>query len=416
MQLTKELQDSGEDVEFLDLCFIEQDMEVFRNKIVQCKPGIVVFSVRNIDNETYINPKIYLDQAESYVKLCQESGSITTIIGGIGFLINYKAIIKYLSVDYGIVDRSFSSILTLIRNIKNNKSLSDIDNLIYRKNGQVIFQNIKSADQKTVALDWDYILSHCSFQYKKRDKLQKGPSSIGIQSKTGCYFQCIHCQISEIEGRDIKQYPYEYMIHTLKTLQRFGVETCFFTDNIFNFPYQHAYMLCKKIIEADIHIKWSCYLHPKYMDRKLVQIMKQAGCVSAQFGIDTASDKLLKLWRKGFTVHDIIQAGHFCEQEKLNCSFSLMVGGWGETKETLRESLQVLREAKAKFIWGALGVRVQVRTGLYQVLLEANLIQKGCDLLKPIFYLSPGIQNDYKEVMEEFKAENPDIIVKINEG
>ncbi|NFA43479.1 radical SAM protein [Clostridium botulinum] len=415
LQLTNELIEIGEDAQFLDLCFKENYMDIFKNTIIQLKPSIVVFSVRNIDNETYLNTKFYLNEVKTYVSICRNVGNIKTIIGGIGFIVNYKAVYNFLNIDYGILDRGFNSIISLIKKLNNAQCIDNITNLVYKKDGKLLINRTENCGKSISMIDWEYILNNCSPKYLKKDVNFKGPSSVGLQTKTGCRFQCIHCQISQIEGIQITSYPYSYIIDTLKYFEANGIEECFFTDNVFNYPYEHAYNLCQKMLEAKIKIKWSCYLNPKYVDQNLINIMKKAGCTSAQFGIDTASDKLLKLWRKGFTSKDIINAGEICVKENLNCSFSLIVGGWGEDEETLKESLNILSSAKAKFIWGALGVRVQLRTGLYKILLEKKIIKENDDLLKPQFYLSPQIKDKYSEIVQAFENENPQIIVKINE-
>ena len=159
----------------------------------------------------------------------------------------------------------------------------------------------------------------------------------------------------------------------------------------------------------------ACYLHPKEVDRDLIKMMVKAGCESVQFGIDTASDSLLDKWGKGFCSKDLINASKLSMEENLRCFYSLTFGGWEETTETVEESLEVLKEAGARFIWGAYGVRIYPNTKLAR-LVGNNDASAGEYLLYPKFYLSQEFQDQGLKTIENFKRNNPKIMIKVNTG
>lgn len=408
LQLVKECNEMGIPTQFLDLCFEVDCLSIVKNELLVWKPEIVVLSIRNIDNETATNPKFYLQDIKALVDICRSYGEIQIVAGGAAAAVNGRGLFEYLKVDFVVSSKDLFYTKELVRNLWKGTSVENISHVI--SSHQVSYT--KELLHEPILLDWSYILSMCKNEYLTWNA--NGPAPVGIQTKTGCVFGCIHCQISDVEGRIIKPYPIGYVVDAFHCMEKKNINRCFITDNVFNYPYENAYDLCCALIKGKTQVKWSCYLAPNHFDKELLDVMKRAGCVNVQFGVDTASEKLLKLWHKGCTCEDIIKAGKLCKQHGVNNSFSLIIGGYGETRETLRESLEVLAEAETPFIWGAVGVRVAHGTKLCRKL-RSRMVGKEENpfMLRPEFYVSPHIKDSYLQIVDEFRKEHPDILIKI---
>lgn len=400
MQLVKYLNDDGIKTEFLDLCFCSDYQNIFQKQIEMKGLKAVVFSIRNIDNETYSNTKFYLPMMKTMMMQCRNR-NLYTLIGGSAVMINSQGIADYLQPD----DVCVSYDLQQVRQLLCSKIKKE-------------FRKGKAADacnEYPTGFDWEYIISHADKNYFMGRKT--GPPIVGLQTKKGCRFHCIHCSITKLEGHVIRCRPCADVLNDLKIMEESGVQDCFICDNIFQEPYEYAIELCKGIVAQEIHMKWTCYLAPCNVDAELIRWMKKAGCTNVQFGVDTACEKLLRLWGKGFTASDIIHAGKVCKEEGMPCSHSLIIGGIGETTETLKETLFCLESAEASFIWATLGVRVQKETQLYQMLINEKKIHadpNNPDLIRPVFYIAPEIKDIYQEIIWEFQRKNPHILFKMN--
>ncbi len=421
LQMDAELKRLGEKTYFLDLCFTEDFEKLLIAKLKEFRPEVVVVSIRNIDNETFLKPKFYLEEVKEIIELCRHYSASKIVLGGIGFTVNPKEIFSYLNADYGVTGSNFEALRLLIRCIKKGKEgikdIKQINGILFWEGGEPRFNEAILKNIQCMRFDWNYILQTCDPKYYSFKRDNSHPPVFGLRTKTGCAFKCIHCTIPRIEGNDIRYVPVKDIIETLKLMvTKFGISRLFITDNVFNYPYEQAINLCREICNQNINIKWTCYMHPKTIDRELIKTMVKAGCESVQFGIDTASDKLLKKWKKGFCSKDLIRAARICNEENLRPFYSLTFGGWQETPETIEESLEILKEAKAGFVWGAYGVRVYPDTELADLVYENGIFNKSDNLLYPKFYLSPHIEKTGLEVIEKFKKNNPQMTVKVNAG
>lgn len=415
LQVEAELIKEGNKTAFLDLCITENAKKALYLRLKEFKPDIVIYSIRNIDNETYLKPKFYLEEVKKYVEIAR-TFPVKIIVGGVGVTINPKPIFSYLHADYGLAESGFGSLKHLIHCLGENKlELEKIHGLLYWEEGKVCMNRLSPRNTACVKMNWNHILRR-SDSYYYDFKGERSPPVFGLRTKTGCAFKCIHCAIPILEGSSIRCSPCEEVTDNLKLMEReFGIKQVYITDNVFNYPYQQAMDLCKEICRQNLNLKWTCYLHPKEVDRDLIKMMVKAGCESVQFGIDTASDSLLDKWGKGFCSKDLINASKLSMEENLRCFYSLTFGGWEETTETVEESLEVLKEAGARFIWGAYGVRIYPNTKLAR-LVGNNDASAGEYLLYPKFYLSQEFQDQGLKTIENFKRNNPQIMIKVNTG
>jgi hypothetical protein len=67
-------------------------------------------------------------------------------------------------------------------------------------------------------------------------------------------------------------------------------------------------------------------------------MMREAGCDSVSFGVESGNPEMLKRIRKGITLEMVRRAVDLCREAGLICHTSFMVGLPGETAETLRQT------------------------------------------------------------------------------
>ena len=71
----------------------------------------------------------------------------------------------------------------------------------------------------------------------------------------------------------------------------------------------------------------------------LIDLMRDAGCTGVEFGSDAAQPGMLAGLGKNFTVEDLRRASTICREASIPFCHSLLLGGPGETLETVRETL-----------------------------------------------------------------------------
>jgi radical SAM superfamily enzyme YgiQ (UPF0313 family) len=390
--LAEALKEEGYKTEVLDLCFSQEPSRDLRDTLQRFQPDLVGLSLRNLDNLTYPTSVSYLKEVEEVIQVCRQSSSAKLIIGGSGFSLAPKELIEHFDVDFGIIGEGEKIFLQLAKSLEKEDSVSPSSHLLIKghsfpvsMSGARVFP-IKAPDRSL---------------FETRRYLEKGGMG-NIQTKRGCPFSCIYCTYPLLEGKEVRLRKTEEVVEELRKLtQEEGVDYVYFVDDIFNYPTSNAEALCREMIRSKVDIKWSAFVNPSFLNENLSQWMKEAGCVGIEFGTDSGSARMLKNYRKSFTVEDIVQSSQCCSKLEINHCHYLLFGGPGEDEETIEESFQLMDRLDPTAIIAMLGIRIYPGTEMERIALSQGVIHNDSDLIYPHFYISPALGGRLEDIVKE---------------
>ncbi len=390
--LAQALKEEGYKTEVLDLCFSEEPSSDLRDTLQRFQPDLVGLSLRNLDNLTYPTSVSYLKEVEEVIQVCRQTSSAKLIIGGSGFSLAPKELIEHFDVDFGIIGEGEKIFLQLVKSLEKEDSVSPSSHLLIKgdsfpvsMSGARVFP-IKAPDRSL---------------FETRRYLEKGGMG-NIQTKRGCPFSCIYCTYPLLEGKEVRLRKTEEVVEELRKLtQEEGVDYVYFVDDIFNYPTSNAEALCREMIRSKVDIKWSAFVNPSFLNENLSQWMKEAGCVGIEFGTDSGSARMLKNYRKSFTVEDIVQSSQCCSKLEINHCHYLLFGGPGEDEETIEESFQLMDRLDPTAIIAMLGIRIYPGTEMERIALSQGVIHNDSNLIYPHFYISPALGGRLEDIVKE---------------
>ncbi len=394
------------DIQFkvLDLCFVIDYKEAIATSLNTFNPDIIALSLRNVDNVSYPKYFSYIAFYRQVVRLIRQYSRGVVVLGGSGLALIPDAILKYLGADYGILGEGELSLIKFIKTLEQGK------------NPQTNLKN------RFIKYDLDIIENLDEFPIPDRTKFDntsylKWGGMGNIQTKRGCPFKCIYCTYPVIEGKKIRQRNPKLVCDEIENILEYGIQHLFFVDNKFNYPMEHAEAVCREIIKRKLSIQWSCYAHPRFVTPKLVELMLAAGCTGLEFGSDAANETMLNNMGKNFSVNDLEQASGTCRKYNLPFCHSLLLGGPGETMETVVQTLKAILSMSPTAVICMIGIRIFPKTKLALIAQEEKIIGPGEDFLEPAFYISPAIKNEILPFIEKFSKKHPTWIfpgLKIN--
>jgi radical SAM superfamily enzyme YgiQ (UPF0313 family) len=162
--------------------------------------------------------------------------------------------------------------------------------------------------------------------------------------------------------------------------------------------------------------------------QELASLFLKAGCEGVAFNIDTCSEKMLRNMGRYFGVEEIYRAAEICHSIGLNFVFYLLLGGPGETRETLRETAENLKRMPHHGLETVLGIRILPGTKLAGMVKEEGLernpnllgeVRGNENFLIPIFYLSSalGSEDEAREyVFDLFEGDERLFFAKIGKS
>ncbi len=350
-------------------------------------PDYIGVGLRNIDNVTMRKCKWYLEEIKNtIINPVKDNFNVPLIIGGSGFSIAPEQIFEYFNVDYGIVGEAEDIFPKLLLNLENGNDDIELEYVISKHNKYI---KIKEQISEPLLIPRANIDQFINFEpYNKK-------GSYPVQTKRGCTHKCIYCSYPNIEGKKYRLRPASNIVDEIEEVQnRIPGVTFEFVDSTFNSPLKHAINICKEIIKRNLKIKIRTMgVNPGEVTDELILLMKQAGFTQIDCTPDSASDLMIKKYRKNFSKNKLIKCAGIIRKHNMPTMWFFMLGGPGETKETIEETFEFIDNyiSEDDMVHITEGIRIIPNTELYDIAINEGIISKEMNVIDPMFYVSPTI-------------------------
>lgn len=237
-----------------------------------------------------------------------------------------------------------ATIVDLAKALEENRDLSTIDGISYKKNGE----NIHNKDRAYIE-DLDEI-PFVSKIYKKHLDINKYFFSaatlpmVMIMTGRGCPSRCFFCVYPQtfhghkyrLRSAENVVAEFEWIVNNLPEVKSIGIEDDTFTAN----P-ERAKEICRLLIKKGINKKVKWWANTRvHTDLELMKLMKKAGCRLIIPGFESGSQEILNNIKKGTKIEQAIEYMKNARKAKLLVHGCFMVGNKGETKETMEKTLK----------------------------------------------------------------------------
>jgi len=138
--------------------------------------------------------------------------------------------------------------------------------------------------------------------------------------------------------------------------------------------------------------------------------MARAGCTDVSLGFESGSPKILAIMNKRFRPQEVRKISVMLKRHGIRQMGFLLLGGPGETKETVAESLAFADSLKLNLMKLTLGIRIYPNTPLAQTAIEDGIITPDQNLLFPSFYMVPDLKHWLPEIAKKWSDERPNWI------
>lgn len=211
--------------------------------------------------------------------------------------------------------------------------------------------------------------------------------------------RCSYCSTETIEGHVFRKRSPEAVAQWLSRWVEAGFRRFQFVDNTFNLPPSYALTLCSRLAEAQSPITWRSILYPEKLEEKLVKAMARAGCREVSLGFESGCDEVLKEMNKHFRSKDVRDAARMLSDCGIHTMGFLMLGGPGETRDSVEESLAFVSGLNLDALKITVGIRIYPYTKLAKRAIQDGLIAEEDDLLFPKFYMVTGLEGWLRETV-----------------
>lgn len=332
-------------IKILDCVKGEINYNDFAEKIREFSPDVVGLQIFSHDLPSLI---------ESARIIKTYNSKTVIIVGGphpSGFP---KQILKdFPAVDFAFKGESEIGFPLLIRHLKENTSYKQIPGLIWRDSKHQIIVNSQIFPENLDDLGipaWDLL---------RPDEYPDAPQGIffknlpiaPIMVTRGCPYQCTFCAGHTITGRKIRVRSVGHVLSEIKLLyEKYGVREIHILDDNFTFDCEYVKKFCSELLQMDFRISWCCPngIRLDSLDKEVLKLMKASGCYYVSVGIESGSDRILALMKKGLTREKIIKQIDLIKSTGMDVNGFFILGYPGETKKEMESTIKFSQQLGLK--------------------------------------------------------------------
>lgn len=166
--------------------------------------------------------------------------------------------------------------------------------------------------------------------------------TINMVTSRGCPYSCNYCSrtFSSARFRSISN-----VVEEIGLLQdKYNIQAVAFNDELVLANKKRGYELCEKI--KPLKVYWECQGRANLVDLDLLKAMKDAGCMSVGYGIESGSQKILDNMNKCVTVQQNELAIINTIKANMIPIVQMIYGYPGEDMNTIRETAKFFERVK----------------------------------------------------------------------
>jgi anaerobic magnesium-protoporphyrin IX monomethyl ester cyclase len=173
------------------------------------------------------------------------------------------------------------------------------------------------------------------------------------ESVRGCPYRCSFCNYPYLfDDNRFRYKSAERIAEDWASYAAAGAEYVTCLDSLFTMPRQRLVSLCEQLVARDVRLRWICYARADDLsDIEVCRLMRRAGCIQVQIGIESGNQGQLDRMNKRATVAQGVRALANCHAAGITTLITLILGYPGETDATLRDTLDFVRATRPDFAY-----------------------------------------------------------------
>ncbi len=318
-------------VDVIDCQVQKLSLEEFKTEIAKRQPDIVGVTSSTL---TY----------QSGLKLIKATREVCpkaiTLAGGphVTFWDNH-ALEECPDLDIVIRKEGENTIVELAQKIEAGKSYDNVLGITYRKDGKIV----RTPDRP-------YIEDLDSLPFPARhlwpmEKFKEYEDVLYLAMSRGCVYWCEFCCTVRMHGRQYRMRSAKNVVDELEFLYKnYGKTKFTFCDDAFTVDKEKVKDICNEIHKRNLKIEWNCGTRVDMLTKELLVIMKEAGCVSVWFGVESGTQQMLDAMKKGITPELTIKVLGWVREVGLKPIPNVILGFPGETKKSAWDTIRFIEK------------------------------------------------------------------------
>ncbi len=325
------LQASGREVRFLDLLQTRTGYAQFLSLLRTWRPQVIGIGIRNLDNSDFHAFHTYLDLPKRLAKAIRHHlPEARIVLGGSAPTVDPALVIREIEADHLILGEGEEAFLALIEALEQGQHPARILGALGSTNPFRV-TDTQSLPAPRLS-EWTSMRPYL-----------RGDAGYPLQTKRGCPLRCSYCTYGRIEGVRYRLLNPEAVADEVEGAMAMGIRDFEFVDSTFNLPPKHAISVVRTLKARGLYANYhGTGLNPSRIPNDLLDGMREIGFRQVILTAESASETMLRSYAKNYTVNALYTAAESLRRAGLGVLWVFLLGGPGETTETVEETLHFI--------------------------------------------------------------------------
>ena len=293
-------------------------------------------------------------KAENFAKEVKDyDKNLPVIFGGIHPTSTPEETLQNNFVDFVAVGEGEETFTELLKEFEAGQTdFSKIKGLAFKKDGQIIINErrplIKDLDSLPLPARHLFAMDY----YSQRWNWPRGHwlKTANLMSSRGCPYSCTYCASKVMFGITFRANSVQKTLEEVDELvNKYGFECVSFSDDTFAIDKKRAIEIAREMHKRYPNLLFRVQLRANTCDEDLIEEFKKANCIQVDIGVESGSEKVLKIIDKKITADQIRQAFSTVRKYGIGSSATFIIGIPGETMEDIEMSENLAKEINSDY-------------------------------------------------------------------
>ncbi len=389
------LEQNNIDVDVLDSCALELSYDEIGEEIIKRNPDIISISA--------LTPTIgsALDSAD---KIKSVKPNAIVVLGGYHPSFEYKSVLEEENVDLVVRGEGEYTMLDLVQTIEDGRDLKEVEGLAFKDKdtGELIV-----TPDRPIIHDLDELPfpAFHLFPMEKYRILNITTNVATIITTRGCPMQCSFCSSAALHGRYLRRRSYMNVVDEIEMrLKEENIDTIAFMDDTFTLDVKFVRNFCEEIKRRNLKFWWGCTTRVDTLNEELLEMMKDAGCITLFMGVESADQQMLDKMNKNITVSKTINAFKLARKVGIRTIASCVIGMPEDTRESMQKTIEFVKSLNPSYALYSLATPYP-GTRFYKETFEKNLIKikdwSKFTLISPVLETIDCTKEDLRDIQKK---------------
>lgn len=264
------------------------------------------------------------------------------ILGGHGPTPEPEYFLKKTGADIIVRGEGEVTVKVLMQALANKQPLASVLGIAYCDGDDVVVTGSRPLiqDLDTIPMPAYHLFPIEFYRLLREQRMTPTDLTFPVLSARGCSFKCTFCYRMDTGLRNRSN---EAIIEEVRFLKKtYNISYIGFYDELLVSSVERITSFCKALIRANLNIRWNCNGRLNYAIPEVLRLMREAGCVYINYGIESVDNEVLRKMKKGLRVDQIIKGIEATLAEEMSPGFNIIFGSIGDNQETLDKAVEFL--------------------------------------------------------------------------